>query len=476
MRFRIPHVFALLTYVTVLLAALSYVVPSGHFERQTVVTADGTERTVVVPGSYAPLPKVISWQGAVLGESVPDAATPVSVVGLLSAIPRGLQQTADIVFFIFVLGGVFGVLHRTGVVQATLGALTRQYGQAGPMLVAVVMLLVGLGGSTLGLTAEYVPLVPAFLLLSRQLGYDRVFGLGIVALSAFVGFAAATTNPFTVAVAQQIAEVPLHSGMSFRMLFFACAMSLTIVHLLRYGWTVREDPSASLVADLPEHAPPADHPVAFRATHAVILLSSILCFVGIVAGVQVIGWNLPEMAGGFLAMGLIAALVGRLTSDQTVEAALDGMRGIVVAAMVVGVARAVVVVLDDAQVTDTLVHAAATVLQGQPPMLAAEGMLGFQTVLNLFIPSGSGQASVTMPLMAPLADLLGLSRQVAVFAFQCGDGISNLVIPTSGTLMAMLLLADVPYDRWVRFCGPLVVQLLGLAAAFLALGVLGHWS
>jgi uncharacterized ion transporter superfamily protein YfcC len=183
------------------------------------------------------------------------------------------------------------------------------------------------------------------------------------------------------------------------------------------------------------------------------------------------GWWLTEMAGGFILMGLVATAVSRLPVREATHAAVKGMEEMTVAALVVGFARGITVVLEDGQILDSLIFSAAAVLQHVPRYLAAEGMLAFQTVLNFFIPSGSGQAAVTMPLMAPLADVLGLTRQTAVFAFTCGDGFSNMVIPTSGILMASLGLGGVPYDRWLRFMAPLLLQLLAVAAVFMAIAV-----
>jgi uncharacterized ion transporter superfamily protein YfcC len=212
-------------------------------------------------------------------------------------------------------------------------------------------------------------------------------------------------------------------------------------------------------------------PPRLERPHVVILISCTAIFVFILYAVQEMGWWLTQMAGGFILMGLIATAVSRLSVREATTAAVRGMEEMTVAALVVGFARAITVVLVDGQVLDTMIFAAASVLQHVHRYVAAEGMLVFQSVLNFFIPSGSGQAAVTMPLMAPLADVLGLTRQTAVFAFTCGDGFSNTVIPTSGILMASLGLARVPYDRWLRFMVPLLLQLLALAAVFLAIAV-----
>lgn len=472
---RFPHVFTLLFYVTCVCAALTWVVPSGSFARNEVTLSNGMTRNLVVPGSFETVPKHVDLGAAFLGGDVPEGhAAPASVLDLLASVPRGLEEAADIIFFIFVIGAAFGILQRTGVIVASLHALLERYRAAGPVVVVILMVLMGIGGSTLGMGEEFIPLVPVFLMLSRELGYDRVFGVAVVNVAAMIGFAAATTNPFTVAIAQSIAELPIAGGLGFRMLFFVVCMSLGVRHVLAYGIRVHTHPETSLVADLPDRSAvhEGDLP-AFTRAHAAILAASFLGFAGIMACIQLRGWWMAEMGGGFLGIGLVAAAIARLSPRETTEAAVHGLQEMVVAALVVGVARAIVVVLEGGMILDTLVHVAAGLLEGLPPMISAQGMLLFQTSFNVFVPSGSGQAAVTMPLMAPLADLVGVSREAAVFAFQCGDGMSNMIIPTSGTLMAMLLMADVPYERWLRFAGPLFLQLLVASGIFLGLAVAG---
>jgi uncharacterized ion transporter superfamily protein YfcC len=334
--------------------------------------------------------------------------------------------------------------------------------------------------------------------------------MALVELAAATGFAASTTNPFTVSVAQGIAEVPLHSGMGLRVAFLACALTTSIVYLLRYGAKVRRDPTASLVADVPwegggigsdrvgggaggagakpdaavggragsgdaaatgAEASAAAATPEFRREHAVILVTSLAIFGVVIVAVQRLGWWMADMGGGFLLMGIVAAIAARLSLAESVRAFVKGLEEMVVAALVVGFARGIAVVLADGQIIDTVIHAAATVLTEVPRYVAVLGMLGFESTLNFFIPSGSGQAAVSMPLMAPLADVLGLTRQVAVFAFTCGDGFSNMIIPTSGILMAMLGLARIPYGRWLRFAFPLFLLLMALAAVFLVVAV-----
>ncbi len=468
---KLPHVFTLLFAVTTGVSLASWFVPSGSFER--VETQVGTmTKELVVPGSFEVLDKARSVEGILFSQEAPGgAASPVSLQGLLSAIPRGLEDSADIVFFIFMMGGVFGILRATGTITATLGWLTQRFEKRVWLLVSVLTVLMGIGGSTLGMGEEFIPLVPVFLLLSKRLGYDRLFGLSVVVLASGIGFAAATTNPFTVNIAQSIAGVPLNSGIGLRVIFFVICISLTIAHILRYGAKIKADPNASLVADTPDPEMDPTDLITPGWRHGAIVATCLLLFAGIMVGVQKGGWWLNDMAGGFLLMGLLAAAIGKLSPTQATQAFVHGLSDMVVAALVVGFARGIVVVMNDAQILDSLIFAASSLLDGVGPHLAAQGMLLFQTCLNFFIPSGSGQAAVTMPLMAPLADLQGLTRQTAVFAFQCGDGFSNMVIPTSGSLMAMLLMAQVPYEKWLKFVGPLILQLLVVSAVFLGIAV-----
>jgi uncharacterized ion transporter superfamily protein YfcC len=470
LKIRIPHVFALLTGVVFVCSLSTWVVPSGEFERETRMVG-GSERSMVVAGTYETVPKNRALRGVVFADPQPGRASPTSLEGFLSAIPRGMIAAGDIIFFIFIIGGVFGILQTTGTIPAVLHAVLDRLRSRWRMLTIVLMVLMGIGGSTLGMGEEFIPLVPIFLVVAREIRCDRIYGVALVYVAGAVGFAAATTNPFTVNIAQSIAGLPLNSAIGFRLAFFACCMVVTLVYMLRYGAKIRNDPSASYVADIDAEIEHDVDPPQLTAAHITVVTACIAIFVFILWAVQAKGWWLPEMAGGFILMGLVAIVVSRMPVADATRAVVRGMEEMTVAALVVGFARAVTVVMEDALILDTLIQSASVVLLHVPRLVAAEGMLVFQATLNFFIPSGSGQAAVTMPLMAPLADVLGLTRQTAVFAFTCGDGFSNMVIPTSGILMASLGLAGVPYERWLRFMLPLLAQLLAVAAVFMAIAV-----
>lgn len=470
-RFKIPHVFILLMGMVLFCSILTYVIPSGEYKRETR-QIEGSTRTVVVPDTYQKKEKSITLSGILMEEDVEGKASPVSFQQFLSAIPRGMEKSADIIFFIFIIGGVLGILQRTGMVIAVIQKMLKEFGNNTIALTIVLMIAIAIGGSTLGMGEEFIPLVPLFLIISREMGYDRIFGLSIIILAAFVGFAAATTNPFTVNIAQGIAELPLNGTLPYRLLFLACCLTVSIAYLLRYGAKIKKDPAASLLKNDDFKAEDIDfEEIELKGAHITTLAVCVLIFAGILLAVNYKGWWMAEMSGGFILMGIAAVLISRMPMDEAAKAFVKGMEEMVVAALVVGFARGIEVVLQDGQVMDTLIYSAASVLKNFPNYVAAEGMLVFQSTLNFLVPSGSGQAAVTMPLMAPLADVLGISRQTAVFAFTCGDGFSNTIIPTSGILMAMLSLAKIPYTSWLRFMFPLFIRLMIMAAIFLAISV-----
>ena len=470
-KIRLPHVFILLTGVVFACSILTYFINSGNYEREIKQVGTLT-RTVVIPGTYQELPKHISPRGVIIGDEVEGEASPVSLFGFLSSIPRGMGEAADIIFFIFMIGGVFGILQKTGTIMAFIQKLLDIFGNRSALMVIILMLTVAIAASTLGMGEEFLPLIPLFLIVSKKLGYDRIFGVGIVWLAAQVGFAAATTNPFTVQIAQGISELPLNSGIGFRLIFFAVTMIVTIIFLLRYGAKVKKDPSKSVMPD--DDFSLSDisfEKVKFTKEHFMVMIMGIGLFAFIIFAVQELGWWINEMAGAFFLMGILAVIISRMSLSDASEAFVSGMKEMVVAALVVGFARGVQIVLQDGQILDTIIHSAANNLQEYHEFVAAGGMLVFQTTLNFFIPSGSGQAAVTMPLMAPLADLIGITRQTAVFAFTCGDGFSNMIIPTSGVLMAVLSLAKVPYVKWVKFVLPIFLICMVLSFIFLAIAV-----
>ena len=443
---RFPDALVLIGGLILLAQAATYVLPAGEFEREGRRVVRGT------------------WHAV--------DAEPLPIFTFLTAVPAGLADAADIIFFILVAGGVFGVLRATGAVDALIGLAIARLGGSPALLVGGMVTVFALGSSTVGMAEEYLPFVPLLVTMCLALRMDAVAALGIVYVGAGAGYACAALNPFTVLIAQDIAGVELTSGQAVRWLLLAVCVAVGVDHILRYARRVQADPSRSLVRDV-SYADGFELPADVRFTPARAAATAVFA-AGLALfayGVAARGWYLTELTAVFLGMALAAAAVGRLAPNRVAAAFQSGAADLVSTAVIVGFARTIQVVLTEGRVIDTVIHGLSAPLEGLPGEVAAVGMLAVQTVCNLFIPSGSGQAYVTMPIMAPLADLTGLSRQTAVLAYQFGDGFTNMAAPTNALLMGMLALARIPWQRWLRFVGPLLVKLYVVAVAALLLAV-----
>lgn len=450
-RFRVPHTLVLLFGMIVVALLLTYILPAGSYER----VPNEHDREQVVPGSYRLTPEV----------------QPPSPVAVLTAVPRGLEAAAEIIFFVFIIGGAFAVLRGTGAVDAMLGAALRRIGHRPLWLVIGGVLVFMAGSSTIGMAEEYLPFVPVLVALALALGYDAVVGVAIVTIGYSVGYGVATINPFTVLIAQDVAGVPPASGLGFRLALTAVFVPIGVHHVWRYARRVHADPSRSLVADIP---PPsmerADPSTVFTRTHAMVLGAVVATLALLIWGLTQRGWYLVEMSAVFLGLGIAIAALGRIAPSRAATMFGEGAAELAMTALLIGFARAIQVVLDQGGVIDTIVHGLSVPLQSLGPSLAAVGMFLVQSLTNLFIPSGSGQAYVTMPIMAPLADVVGVSRQVAVLAFQFGDGFTNIIVPTNPVIIGILAIAGVPFERWLRFVLPFMakVWLVGSIALVVA--------
>jgi len=468
----IPHVFIFLSGIILFCSIVTYFVPSGSYERTTKIF-NHIEQTVIIPGSYTEIPKHYSWKGLILGADVKGEASPTSLLGLFSSIPKGLNQAAALIFFIFIIGAVFNVIQHTGTINVFVYKLLKRFRSRPVLLTFVLYTAFALAATFLGMGAEFIPLIPILMILSKEMGYDRLFGVSILLIPEGIGWSTAITNPFNVQIAQQIAELPIGSGMALRIVMFMICFVLGFVFLMRYGSRVKQDRSRSLMPDdafiLDDEVELVDMPLTRR--HVWIAFTSLLLFGLILYAVQTMGWGLIEMTGGFFTVGFVTILISGMSGDESMRAFIKGLELMIVPALIVGFARGIQVVLQEALVIDTFLYHAATLLQEMPRPMAVQGMYAFQTLLNFFIPSASGQAMVSMPLMVPLADLLGITRQTAVLAYVSGDGFSNMVIPTNGVLMAILGIAMVPFEKWFKFVIPLFIILSILAGVFLMAAV-----
>ncbi|PYO95673.1 MAG: YfcC family protein [Gemmatimonadetes bacterium] len=424
-----------------LAAAASHVLPPGEYDRRD---DPATGRRVVVAGTYHAV-----------------AARPVGIFQTLVAIPRGMADAAAVIFFVFLIGGAFTVVDETGALRQGVDWLVRRFGHSAALVVPSASLAFALGGVLDNMKEEIIALVPVMLLLARRLGYRPVVAVAMSLGAAAVGAAFSPINPFQVGIAQQLAQLPLLSGSRYRIAFLAAALGVWIWGTSRYAARTQSAPTS-------EPEPTAG---TLDGRRGAVLTLVLVTFVALVVGVLRFGWGFNEMAALFFAMGVVAGLVGGLGVGGTADALVAGFRSMAYAALLIGFARAIFVTLEQGRIVDTIVHGLFTPVAQLPVALAALGMMLVHGLVHIPVPSPSGHAVLTLPILVPLADLLGLSRQVTVLAYQYGGGLCELLTPTNGALMAILAAAEVRYEDWLRFALPVLLGLYALAAAAVGLGV-----
>ena len=451
MKIRVPHTYVLLIGLIAMAAASTWIIPAGRYDR---VIEQGRE--VVDPLSYHAV-----------------EARPAGLGAFFLAFPRGLVEIAQIVFYIFIIGGAFGVLNRTGMIQAGVRALVRRLGGRKALIVPLLTVVFAVGGGTIGIAEETLVFLPALLLLARSLGYDSLTAGGIALVGANAGFASAFMNPFTVGVAQGIVGLPLFSGMGFRLGLWAVMTSVTVLFLARYARRVAAEPRLSRMYEFDKTREPlagADQDGPFAGKYPLVLALTLGALILLVVGAIRWHWGILELSGLFFGLALASGPLGGLSLDETVKAFVQGASDITYAALIVGLARGTLVVLRDANVIDTITHALAQTLRGWSSTMSAIGIYVAQNLLHFIVPSGSGQAAVSMPVLAPLGDLVGVTRQTNVLAYQLGNGLTNVFIPTQGYFMAALGILRIPWTTWVRWLLPLLAiwLVIGCGAVVLA--------
>ena len=448
--FRFPHPFVLLVFGIGLAMVLTWIIPAGSYERRQDAA---TGQDVVVAGTYRHAPR-----------------HPVNPFRAAVDIPKGLIKAANIVFFVFLAGGAFTVVDKTGALRAAINGLANRLQNRRRLVIPVVCTVFALGGALENLQEEIIAMVPVLLLLCRRLGLDPLTAAAMSIGAASVGSAFSPVNPFQAVLAQKIAELPKLSAWPYRTAFLLPAVGIWIWGTQRYANRVQRATLPDAAGPVSQDDPPP--PVDILGTRTVIILVLVAAaFAAFIYGVLALGWDFEELAAVFFVMGLAAGLIGRLGLSGTAEAFVEGFQLMAFAALLIGFARAIYVVLEDGQVVDTLVSALFTPLGHLPVGWSAAGMMGVQTLLHFPVPSVVGQAVLTLPVLIPLADLLGLSRQVVVLAYQYGAGLCELLTPTNGALMAILGAARVRYEDWLRFAVPLWATLAALGLGAVLLGI-----
>lgn len=449
-KFSMPHVYILLLALILVFSVLTYIIPAGQYDMITVGNRD-----VVDSESY----HIIE-------------STPVSIMQFLSAVPRGMQETSQIIFFIFIIGGAFAVLQETRAIEAGVGQLIKLLKGQTWLILPIIMLLFSLGAAVFGMSEETIPFIPIFVSLCIAMGYDSITGAAIVLCGAAAGYAGAFMNPFTMQVAQDIAQLPLFSGTWFRVIIFVVIVAVTTAYIMVYANKVKKDPTKSSMYEIDKNREDTidlNNLKEFGWREKLILLVFGGCIVLLVYGVIEWYWYMDEISALFLGMSILIAIISGMSLNEYAIILGKGMAEIASGALVVGFARGVLIVMNDGNILHTILHAAASLLTGLPAMVSALGMYIFQCLLSFIVSSGSGQATISIPIMAPLGDLVGVTRQTACIAFQIGDGLSNIFTPTSGFFMAALALAKIPWAKWAKWMLPLIGIQYVIGAVFVVI-------
>ena len=436
-----PHPLALMVGCVLVAALLTWVLPAGQYQRRE---DPATGRNVVVAGTYATV-----------------AQQPVGPFQAVTAIPKGIVDAASVIALVFLIGGGFTVVERTGTFLRLVNGLVRRLKGRGLLVIPVASVAFALGGIMMQMQEELIAFVPVLLLLVRQLGYSPVTAVAMSLGTAAVGAAFSPVNQFQVVIAQKVAELPTGSGFGFRVAFLIPALAIWIAGTMYYARRTQVQPEA---------APPEEQ-VRLHWRDMTVLAAILAAFGAYFYGAQRLGWEFNELAALFFGIGVLAGLLGRLGVAGTTEAFVEGFRSMTLAALLIGFARAIYVVLNEGQIVDTIVHGLFTPVADLRPTFSALGMMALQATVHLPVPSTSSQAVLTLPLLVPLSDLIGLSRQVTVLAYQYGAGLCDALTPTNGALMAMLAAAGVRYEEWVRFAVPLLALMLAWAVVAITVGV-----
>ncbi|MBQ5985601.1 MAG: YfcC family protein [Bacteroidales bacterium] len=378
---------------------------------------------------------------------------------VFTSIYHGFVKQAGIIIFILVVGGAFSLLNATGAVSSGINRFICRFGKRDKLILAALTVLFSLAGAVFGMSEETIPFIGIVVPLAVSMGYDAIMGMLVVYVASNVGFSSAFLNPFTVGIAQEMAELPPFSGMGYRVFCWALLTVLLVIFVLVYAGKTRREPAAGAAQSLLET------PLTRR--HAWILAVLFVTVGLLVYGVTCRDWYMPEITGLFLLMGLVCGVIAGFSANRIADELIAGAKDILSAALIVGFASGIIIILQDGGVIDSLFKTLQDGLDGTGPLASLSAMYGIQALINFLLPSATAKAAITIPVMAPFSDMVGVSRQATVLAFQFGDGFTNMLTPTSGVLIAALAMAKVPYTRWVKWIWKMVLVLLVLGLLLL---------
>lgn len=467
-RFRFPTAFTILFVMIILVAALTWLIPAGEYQR---VASEALGRDVPVAGTYQ------------TSEPAPQGLFDVIMAPIAGFYDPGSYEAnaIDVALFVLVLGGFIGVVAATGAIDSGITTAMRRMEGREKWMIPVLMALFAFGGTTYGMAEEtiafYVLLIPV-MLAAR---YDAVTAVAVILLGAGVGVLGSTVNAFATVIASDAAGIPFTDGMVLRFVILGLCWLACVIHVMRYAERVRLDPSKSLVHDRKEEIESqfligrngqAGKEIEFTTLHKTVLAIFGLSFVVMIWGVLTAEWWMGEMTGLFLAAAILVGIVSRQGEKNFVNSFLDGARDLLGVALIIGLARGIVVIMDAGKITDTILHAAEQSVAGLGEIAFINLIYWIEVLLSFFVPSSSGLAVLSMPIMAPVADFAGVGRDLVVTAYQSANGIVNLINPTFAVVMGALAIGRVPYERWLRFMWPLLVILTLIIMACLSIGAL----
>ncbi len=441
---KFPHTLLIIVSFILLAGLATYLLPKGEYERKL---DPATNREVVVSGSYHLV-----------------KAAPLSPFAIIVGVPRGIAAGVEVIITIFMCGACFYIVEKTGALKEGILFLTSRLSGRENSTLALIGVFFLAGGTLQGMEEEVIPLTLVLLMLGRRLGYNAFVMISVSYGAAVIGSSFSPFNPFGALLAQKIAGVPLLSAAPFRLVVMFVVFTVWMTMIIRYANRNR----------FPKEEDSAAASGTVSGRNGLILGIVVFAFALLMYGMVAMEWGFNELSAEFFVLGVLTGLIGKLGVNGTCTAYVEGFREMTFAALLVGFANSISVVLMDGKILDTIIYFLFIPMEGLPPNLSAIGMMFSQSLLHVLVPAYSGQAALTIPILAPLSDLIGLSRQVCVLAFQYGAILMNIISPTNGALMAIIALSGISYDKWFVFVGKRLLVIWGLGAlALLVGGVLG---
>ncbi len=456
---KLPHAYVIMLSIVIFAVILTYIIPAGSFDREVV-----NGRTIVVANSFHYIDQ-----------------TPVGLFDLFVSIPQGMVNAANVVFVTFFAAGMFKVFTSTGAIENGMGLLmsrSRAKKRSDAIIISILTFVFSVSGAVIGFENS-IPFIPIAVIVALGLGYDILVGAAISIGGIGIGFSSSPLNPYTVGVSQSIAEMPMFSGFGLRAVYYVTAVMFLCFFILRYAKKIKADPQMSLVKgidteglrltkDLDSYAI-SGKDIAILAVFILFLLTVVFCVIKFKLSVV-------QLSALFLIFAIIAGTVAGYKPGMIADIMVKGASELTFGALIIGVAKAISIVLDAGHISDTIINSLSIPLQNVPVIISGPLMCFVHCLINFFIPSGSGQAMATMPIMLPLSDMIGLTRQTAILAFQIGDGVTNLIYPSLGALFAMLAMTRVPFEKWVKFIAPVVGSIILLGCVFIEIAIAINWG